>query len=487
MSQIQKKIWIVSMIVLAIMSLIWITLTYYNNKSITHYNEILERYLSMNEVTTASQRVINDLNDYLLDPSANNLEQIEQSKAKVLEAKQAVYKLRNRENDFTLTNYIHLIDSFVESTDRFILFYSDNEVEASTKEFAEATSISNHISDMTLRLIDEELQTYDRFYHGIIAQSDDLQKLGIWLLLLIAFMLLVFSYLFSRSITKPVRQLTKAANELSNGRFDLEVKVDTNDEIAFLAKTFDHMRKNINKLFLETKQKAQLEHELQQNKILLQESQFRSLQSQINPHFLFNTLNTISKKAYLEGSQETSDLLVNVAGLLRYNLKQMDRSVTLQEEVIVLQQYMEIQKARLTDRLKVLLEIDEACLDVLIPTLTIQPIIENAVIHAIEPSVHGGTIWVRIMDEIDSVRIEIEDDGMGMDTQIIEEILTEQYVPTEGHSTGIGFSNVVKRLRLFYGKDDVVQIESVLGEFTKVVLNIPKKRGEVNATAPNSG
>ncbi|MEN2767909.1 sensor histidine kinase [Ornithinibacillus xuwenensis] len=487
MSKIQKKIWTVSMVILAIMSAIWITLTYYNNKTLNQYNEILERYLNMNEVTNASQQVIDDLNDYMLHPSLDNLEQIELSKRKVLQAKNDVYNLRNEENNFNLTNYIHLIDSFIEATDRFIIFYSENEVEASAKEFTEATSISNHISDMTLTLIDKELKTYDRIYLGIITQSKDLKELGIWLILLIAFMLLVMSYWFSRSITKPVLQLTKAANELSKGRFDEQVKVDTNDEIAFLAKTFDHMRININKLFLETKQKAQLEHELQQNKILLQESQFRSLQSQINPHFLFNTLNTLSKKAYLEGSQETSDLLVNVAGLLRYNLKQMDRSVTLREEVVVLQQYMEIQKARLTDRLKIHMEIDEACLDIKIPTLTLQPLIENAVIHAIEPREDGGNIWVRILNGDKRITIEIEDDGMGMEADKIEQILLEKYKQTEGHSTGIGFSNVVKRLRLFYGYDDVIEIESVLDRYTKIVLKLPILRRENNDTAPNRG
>ena len=143
----------------------------------------------------------------------------------------------------------------------------------------------------------------------------------------------------------------------------------SNDEIAFLAKTFDEMRININDLIVEIQQKAQLEHELQQSKLLLKESQFKSLQSQINPHFLFNTLNTLSKKAYLDGAEETSDLIVSVAGLLRYNLKRIDRSVTLFEEVVVLNQYMEIQKARFTDRLQFKSDIDESCLHVKIPGL----------------------------------------------------------------------------------------------------------------------
>jgi sensor histidine kinase YesM len=477
MNRIQKKIWMLAMIVLFFMSAIWIALTYYNQKTQNQYNDILQRYLSFNEVTISSQKLVTDLNNYLLLPSPANLERISLSKEQIRKAKYEVYKLKNVENDFALTNYINLIDSLIETADRSLLFQSEEETEDSAQEFGEASRISMYISEMTLTLLDKELKTYDRSYRGIIAQSKELNKLGFWLMLLITFLLLLITYWFSLSITRPVEKLTKAANELSKGRFDLQINVESNDEIAFLAKTFDHMRININNLISEIQEKAQLEHELQQNKLLLQESQLLSLQSQINPHFLFNTLNTLSKKAYLEGSEETSNMIVNVAGLLRYSLKRLDRSVSLHEEVAVLKQYMDIQKTRFTERLQLHLDIDESCLDVQIPGLTLQPLIENAVIHAVEPEEDGGVIWFRVICREERVTIEIEDDGPGMTEEKIKEILEEQHiVEPEGHSTGIGFSNVVKRLRLFYGRNDVINIESGKGRGTKVVLKIPKKR-----------
>lgn len=488
MNSIQKKILLLTTVILVIMSVIWLALTYYNHKTQNQYNEILQRYLSMNESTRASQLVIAELNNYMLNPTQNKLEQLNLSKEQMQKAKMDVFKLRNSENIFILTNYINLIDSLIETTERIQMFHSVGDTEASARAFSEATRISNYISEMSLSLLDTELKTYEPFYRGIIERSGEVIKLGLWQLLLIMFLLLLVTYWFSLSITRPVLKLTQAANELSKGRFDLQIKVETNDEISFLAKTFDRMRININNLILEIKNKAQLEHELQQNKILLQESQFRSLQSQINPHFLFNTLNTLSKKAYLEGSEETSDLLVSVAGLLRYNLKRIDRAVTLHEEVVVLQQYMDIQKARFTERLKLEMEMDESCLHVRIPALTLQPIIENAVIHAIEPKEEGGTIWFRIIDRDDRITIELEDDGVGMTEHKITQILTEDVTPNEGHSTGIGFSNVVKRLRLFYGYDDVIDIISSQGCGTKVILNIQKKQGvENHDKAPNCG
>jgi sensor histidine kinase YesM len=477
MNRIQKKIWMLATVVLVIMAVIWIALTYYNQKTQNQYNDILQRYLRMNEVTSGSQQVVANLNNYLLEPSEANLIKLDHSKESLNRAKDEVIYLRNTENEFDLTNYTNLIESLIETADRSLMFHSENDTEASDREFTEATRISKYISEMTLTLIDTELKTYDRFYIGIIDQSAELKKLGIWLMLLITFLLLMITYWFSLSITRPVQQLTRAANELSAGRFDKEIKVDSNDEISFLAQTFNRMRININNLFHEIQQKAQLEHELQQSKLLLQESQLRNLQNQINPHFLFNTLNTLSKKAYLEGSEETSDLLVSVAGLLRYNLKWLDKPVTLHDEIVVIQQYMNIQKARFTDRLTLNMEIDESCLDVQIPGLTLQPIIENAVIYAVEPREDGGIIWFRIKDGNNRVIVEVEDDGPGIHEHKIKQILEGELVQSDGSSTGIGFTNVVKRLRLFYGMEDLMDIQSQVGEGTKVVLKIPKKRG----------
>jgi len=474
MNSIQRKIWTLTAVVLFIMAGIWFALTSYNQKTQSQYNEILQRYLRMNEVTGASQQTVTALNNYLLSPTDDNLNLLERSKEKLRTARVDVLDLRNSGNEFALTNYMNLIDSLLETTDRSLLFQSEKESEDSAKAFSEANRISKYISEMTLTLLDTELRTYDRFYRSIIEQSAELKRLGIWLLLLITFLLLNFAYAFSLSITKPVQKLTQSARELSRGRFDLEIEVKSNDEISFLAKTFDRMRINVNNLISEIQQKAQLENELQQSKLLLQESQLRSLQSQINPHFLFNTLDMLSKKAYLEGSEETSDLLANVAGLLRYNLKRLDRPVTLYEEVKVLGQYIEIQENRFAERLRFRTDIDESCLYVQLPGLTLQPIIENAVIHAVEPREDGGTIRFAVADDGDRVEIGIEDDGPGMDEEKIRSILEEHPVKSEGHSTGIGFANVVRRLRLFYGLEDVIFIESGPGGGTKVRLKIPK-------------
>lgn len=476
MSSIQRKILMLVISILFIMVAIWISLTFYNQKMQNQYNEILERYLVMSEVTNESQMIVAALNNYLIDPTDTNLDELHLNKEKIKRTMKEVSKFRNSDNDFALTNYENLIDSLDETTSQSVLARSEMQTEDYLSTFSEASRISKYIAEMTLTLIDTELKTYDHFYRSIIDRSKELRMMGIWLLFLIALLLLVFTNWFSKRITRPVKKLTQAAHELSLGRFDLKIEVDSNDEISFLAKTFDKMRININNYLSEIKLKAQLEHELQESQLLLQESQLRSLQSQINPHFLYNTLDILSKKAYLEGSEETSDLLVSVAELLRYNLNKLENAGTLFEEVQVLKQYINIQNARFADRLQFQMEIDESCLSIKIPRLTLQPIVENAIIHSVEPSEEGGMIHFRVQDDFDHIRIEIEDNGPGMTEEKLGQILEMNVKATEGHFTGIGIANVIKRLRLYYNYDEVFNIESELGIGTKVILKIPKLR-----------
>lgn len=473
---IQKKIFSLTSVIVIIMMGIWIALSLYIRQTHEQYNSILQRYLVLNEVNEESQQLITDLNIFLYEPTSLNLNQVEERKAEIQGMETEIWDLGHVENEFELVNYINLMESLMETVERSISLSDQEDSEAAMREFNDAAKIANYISDTKTSLVETEIETYDVVYRGIIARSAEVNRFGIWLILLLTATLIILSYSLTRSITRPINQLTDAANTLSSGDFDKVVTVHSNDEFDFLAKTFNRMRLNINNLILEIQKQAELEKELQDNKLLLQESQYRSLQSQINPHFLFNTLNSISKKAYLEGSEQTSDMLVNVADLLRYNLKSLNRSVTLMEEVTILDRYIAIQKSRYTDRLIYLKDIDSSLLHVQLPALTLQPIIENAIIHSVEPSEDGGKILFRVKDAGEHVRIDIEDDGPGMSKEKAEKLLNGLIVAKEGHSTGIGFINVVKRMQLYFESKDLVQIDSTEGKGTIITLYIPKQR-----------
>ncbi len=182
MTSIQNKIWLLAAAVLFFMAAIWITLTIYNQRTQHQYNEILQRYLRLNEVTGASQELVTNLNNYLLHAGPGHESLLMQSQERLSKAGEEVRNLRNRENEFALAGYVHLIDSLQDAANRTLMFYEEKEQVAYMEAFSETNRISGYLSDMTLTLIDTELKTYDRLYRGMIEQSEELNRLGIWLL-----------------------------------------------------------------------------------------------------------------------------------------------------------------------------------------------------------------------------------------------------------------------------------------------------------------
>ncbi|MDP5276299.1 sensor histidine kinase [Chengkuizengella axinellae] len=477
MNTIQKKIILLSLFIWVMMLGIWLFMSYHNQKTIEQYNQILQRYLLMNQASHLSENLIANLHQYILDPTDEQLYLYENKKIEMQITKGQLKSLRNADNYMELMDYENMIDSQLELTELVLVSLENERQELAASHLDQATKISDYISEMTLTILNKELKTYNQFYRSIIEQSSNLEKMGFWVLLMTSFLLLLFSYLFTGSITRPILKLTLAFKEISRGKFDRKININSNDEIGFLANVFEHMRNDIKKLIGEMKEKAKIERDLNEHKLLLKESELKSLQSQINPHFLFNTLNTLSKKAYLEEAYETSDLITSVSNLLRYNLRQMGTTVTILEEMKGVQEYLAIQKARFFDRVQYGIDIDGKCFSFEIPSLTIQPFVENAFIHAIEPSEEGGEIHIIIKDQPEHVMICIEDIGKGMSEEQVNAILkgnlSNEY---KGHSTGIGTSNVINRLRLHYGVHDVIQISSIPDKGTKITLMLPKRR-----------
>jgi len=475
MKTIRSKMMLLSLMIWIIMAIIWISMSIFNQVTVEKYNEILQRYLLMNQASQLSQQALTSLNNYRMSPTLETLSGYQTDNSKLLHTAAEMNWLRNQDNTMRIDNVQNMLESQAETMDLAVRFQKDNDEENAAKEFDEATNMSKYIAEATLTLISGEQTTYDAFYRKIIERSSDIKKMGFWTLALVSLLLLLFSYRFVNSVTEPIRMLTQSAREISRGRFENPINVEGNDDMAFLAKTLDNMRVSVGNLIDEIQSKAQLEYDLHRHKLMLKESELKSLQSQINPHFLFNTLNMLSKEAYLAGAEQTSELISSVAGMLRYNLRKMDSKVTLKDEIAVLEEYLRIQQARFGDRLRVEREIDEAALHVEVPILILQPLAENAFIYAIEPAEDGGTLTVRVKEEAEAICVDIEDTGPGMEQAQLERLLTDSGAAGyKGHSTGIGLRNVTHRLQLFYGVDDILAIRSAPGEGTCITLKLPK-------------
>ncbi|KOO46342.1 sensor histidine kinase [Priestia koreensis] len=477
MMTIQRKIILLSITILLIMGSFWAVIGYFNQKTNAQYNEILERYLLLHQTSARSEQSLLYLSNVLNNQGEKYNDDYKKERQQLTGMRKKLTSLKNADNQAVLMNYTNMISSQVEAMDLSLRAFKLGQLEEMTYQYNEATKISQYVANTTLTLMKKEITFQKQFYLSVIDVSRKLQSLGIWTLGGVFLILIGFSYMFSKGITRSINELTMAAKELSSGLFDRPIHITSNDEVFFLAKTFEHMRQNIRTLIEEIRQKAQVEKELQEYQLLLKESELKRLQHQINPHFLYNTLNTLAKKAYLEESYETSDLITTVANLLRYNLKKVNTPVTLREEMELINDYLTILKARFTNRITFFLQISPDCLDFKMPHFVLQPIVENAFNHGIEPYEKGGTIFIGVNRVEEGILIQVKDDGAGMSKE--QEQLLQNYEfdrPQNESSTGIGLKNVVKRLSLFYGKHDIFSVSSRKNEGTTVSLLLPFER-----------
>jgi two-component system LytT family sensor kinase len=215
---------------------------------------------------------------------------------------------------------------------------------------------------------------------------------------------------------------------------------------------------------------ARIEHRLQEQEQLLMTARIEALASQINPHFLFNTLTSIS--SLIRSQPETARMLiVKLSGLLRRLLKSRDHFVTLREEMEAIDEYLDIECVRFGPNLTVHKEIGADALDLVVPSLILQPLVENSIRHGLAGKIGGGSITIRGIRQPGCVVIEVIDNGVGMDTARLDEPAEE---PPEGRTRrGIGLRNVNERLRVIYGASCQLRLHSVRGQGTSVRLDIP--------------
>ncbi len=288
--------------------------------------------------------------------------------------------------------------------------------------------------------------------------------------LLVSFLL--FTLLLGR-ITSRVRQLVSTMGKVKQGLFIRAPERDSGDEISQLTRSFNLMVAGLERS-IEDNYVTGLS--LKDAELKKREAELYALQSQINPHFLFNTLESIRMKLIAsDDPREASDMVLNLSKILRKSLNWHGNIVSVREEIELVRCYLDIQKYRFRNKISDELDIPEELAEMSIPKLIIQPIVENAIKHGIENKKGSGSIALRIRRQGDRVRIAVEDDGVGIDEQRLASIrasLTmKDAIRVEGRS--IGLRNVHERIVLQYGKDYGLSIQSAVNRGTTVVLEIP--------------
>lgn len=267
---------------------------------------------------------------------------------------------------------------------------------------------------------------------------------------------LLLAWLTTRYITKPIRQMAVAMKQIQKDPQGIRFQAQSNDEIGMLQTAFNGMRGRINDLIQEVRIVSDKE----------KEAEIRALQAQINPHFVYNTLDAINWLAIEKDETEISDMITALSDMMRYAIRPGAPWVGMEEELKWARNYAYLQEMRFEAKFAVDFDVPEELLDCRVPRLLLQPYLENAILHGMDGLESGGRIRVRLGKEGDRLILAVEDNGAGMSAERMESIRSRK-------SHGIGITNMDDRLKLEYGAGYGVTVESVPGRGTRIEIVLP--------------
>lgn len=305
---------------------------------------------------------------------------------------------------------------------------------------------------------------------SIVSEANHIILLAFSVISAALVMAIVLIYYFSRLLAKRMLHLSKHISKVASGNLGVTLVIDGKDEIGQLARQFNHMVRNINELVVEVQEsnRQKSEIELRQNEI-----KFKMMASQINPHFLFNALESIRMKIHLRGHGDIAQVVRLLGKMMRNNLEVGNGKIELQRELETVNCYLVIQKFRYDDRLTYELHVDPRAAHIPIPPLIIQPLVENSVIHGLERQITGGIVRVDVRVEGQLVRVQVSDNGAGISEPRMSEIQQLLESKDDFETNNIGLRNVHLRLQLTYGPDYGLNIASQIGFGTQISFALP--------------
>ena len=293
-----------------------------------------------------------------------------------------------------------------------------------------------------------------------------IQYLTVIIIVLTIIIGVTVSVIIAQSLISPLEKTVNALEKFSRGDFAVRLKENRCDEIGKLNRIFNKAIKEINELM----------QKVTQSEILNKEMEFKTLQSQMNPHFLYNTLDAINWLAFKEKQTEICNLVAAISSLIRASISNKKSIITIEQELDYVKNYIYIQHIRYKDRFDIIYDIDESLLKQAVPKLIIQPIVENAIIHGIENSKNKNLLYISVKRENECIIIIVKDTGIGMTDEKVSELLKEP-LNAEGDEqkahTNLGLYAVHKRIQLMYGDLYGLTVQSQAGEGTTVTLHIP--------------
>lgn len=430
----------------------------WNVGKITNYNGTSTNVFSMTRVINDMYKITNNLAIMKINISEDDISQIYRS------------EIAEKQNDFYIIDSNNKIISALDKKklgQELDLNISDSKLYDSKAGYFQ-TRFSGQdylityyiIEDLNYKVINlvplKELLKENR-----VIQVFMLEVVGVSFLVCI-----LVAILFSIKALSPLKKIRQQMEKIKNEDFDVQIIINGNDEITMLGRSFNKMSAKLKELI----------NQVYLIQIKQKEAEFSALQSQINPHFLYNALDTIYWMGRMEKAFETSKLIEALAKMFRLSLNNGKEFTLLQDEVEHIRNYMLIQKKRFGDSLGFDIEIDEELLECQVVKLVLQPLVENAIIHGIDKNNGKGSIMVSIKKEDENLIYEIKDNGVGIDIEEINLLLEN----VGDSNRGLGIKNVNDRLKLYFGEQYGITFLSEKGEGTTVIVKQPLVKGGSN-------
>ena len=296
----------------------------------------------------------------------------------------------------------------------------------------------------------------------LLRRSNEAQSIYVLVAIGLMAVALFFSRYVAKSITLPIQRLCDSMERVQEGDFSVsDIVVDSENEIGSLTKSFNVMTQRIHELMAQNIREQEAKRK----------SELKALQSQINPHFLYNTLDSIIWMAEGKKNEEVVLMTASLARLLRQSISNEDELVSIGQEIEYARGYLTIQKMRYKDKLEFWIEVEPSILNIRLIKLVLQPVIENAIYHGLKYKESRGLLLVKGFMKNGNAVLQVIDDGVGMDQETLDHIYERHKV--DYHSNGVGIYNVQKRLQLYYGNEYGIVYESKPGEGTTATITIP--------------
>ena len=380
-------------------------------------------------------------------------------------------------------NIIHQSENYLAVAGETITAKRGRNVEKYKASYEETVDMYSDLQLCLYSLNNRQFKKNTSDYSILLSSLRSMEMITIGILFFIGIVNVVVVFLMTKSMTMPLADLSTAANEVAEGNFDVNIEaMEGGDEISVVSKAFNQMLDSIQRYIAEIKDSVLRESQLKEHELVMEnrmkEVQLRSLQAQINPHFLFNTLNAGEQLAMMEGAEKTTEFIENMADFFRYNIKKIDNDASIAEEIALVDRYVYILNVRFTGEIHYSKDVEEEVTEVRVPSMILQPIVENAVNYGIRDIDWEGHIDLKVYKENGNVLLSIKDNGIGMSREQIERILsgeaTGEVSADHAASNGIGLGNVIERLQIFTGRSDVMEIYSEgTNRGTEFVIKVP--------------